>query len=307
MASPSTDHRPRLHPPPAPIGAERGAIPALAGIGLRFPHHTAVLETRPEIAWLEVHTENYTDGGQPLAYLEAIRTHYPISLHGVGLSLGSAEGLNALHLERILQTAERVEPALVSEHLSWSVVDGRYLADLLPLPMTEEALDMVCRHVDQTQAYLRRRILVENPSTYLRWRHSTIPEWEFLAAVTGRTGCGILCDVNNIYVSAANHGWDPSAYLAALPPAAIGEIHLAGHSVRELGNGRVLRIDDHGSRVIPVVWALYAKALARFGAVPTLIEWDTDIPALEVLLGEASRAAMLLQEIREGDRDADAA
>jgi len=173
--------------------------------------------------------------------------------------------------------------------------------------MTEEALDMVCRHVDQTQAYLRRRILVENPSTYLRWRHSTIPEWEFLAAVTGRTGCGILCDVNNIYVSAANHGWDPSAYLAALPPAAIGEIHLAGHSVRELGNGRVLRIDDHGSRVIPVVWALYAKALARFGAVPTLIEWDTDIPAVEVLLGEASRAAMLLQEIREGDRDADAA
>jgi len=273
---------------------DKRPIRARAEIGLRFPHHAAVLETRPGITWLEVHTENYMGGGQPLGYLEAIRAQYPISLHGVGLSLGSAEGLDALHLERILQFAERIEPALVSEHLSWSVVDGRYLADLLPLPMTEEALDIVCRHVDQTQAYLRRRILIENPSTYLRWRHSTIPEWEFLAAVASRTGCGILCDVNNIYVSAANHGWDPSAYLAGLPPAAIGEIHLAGHSVRELENGHVLRIDDHGSRVIPEVWALYAEAAARFGAVPTLIEWDTDIPALEVLLDEASRAERLL-------------
>jgi uncharacterized protein (UPF0276 family) len=266
-----------------------------------------VLETQPDVAWLEVHTENYMGGGKPLACLEAIRSHYPISLHGVGLSLGSAEGLDAVHLERIRQTAEHIEPALVSEHLSWSVVDGRYLADLLPLPMTEEALDIVCRHVDQTQAYLGRRILVENPSSYLHWRHSTIPEWEFLSAVASRTGCGILCDVNNIYVSAANHGWDPSAYLAALPPAAIGEIHLAGHSVRALGDGRVLRIDDHGSRVIPEVWTLYSDALARFGPVPTLIEWDTDIPELGVLLGEASRAETLLGEVRQGFRDADAA
>jgi uncharacterized protein (UPF0276 family) len=161
--------------------------------------------------------------------------------------------------------------------------------------------------VDQTQAYLRRRILVENPSTYLRWRHSTVPEWEFLAAVADRTGCGILCDVNNIYVSAANHGWDPSAYLAALPPAAIGEIHLAGHSIRALGDGRVLRIDDHGSGVIPEVWTLYTEALARFGPVPTLIEWDTDIPELGVLLGEASRAGTLVGEVRQGFRDAHAA
>jgi uncharacterized protein (UPF0276 family) len=242
-----------------------------------------------------------------LACLEAIRSHYPISLHGVGLSLGSTEDLDAAHLERIRQTAERIEPALVSEHLSWSIIDGRYLADLLPLPMTEEALDIVCRHVDQTQAYLRRRILVENPSTYLRWRHSTIPEWEFLSAVASRTGCGILCDVNNIYVSAANHGWDPPAYLAGLLPATIGEIHLAGHSVRELGGGRVLRIDDHGSRVFPQVWTLYTEALARFGPVPTLIEWDTDIPELGILLGEASRAETLLGEVRQGFRDADAA
>ena len=284
-----------------------GPSPAKAGIGLRFPHHRAVLDTRPDVAWLEVHTENYMGGGKPLAYLEAIRAHYPISLHGVGLSLGSAEGLDVVHLERIRQTALRIQPALVSEHLSWSVVDGRYLADLLPLPMTEEALDIVCRHVDQTQAYLRRRILVENPSTYLRWRHSTIPEWEFLAAVASRTGCGILCDVNNIYVSAANHGWDPLVYLAELPPAAIGEIHLAGHSTRALADGRVLRMDDHGSRVIPEVWTLYTEALARFGAVPTLIEWDTDIPELWVLLDEASCAETLLGEVWQGVRDVDAA
>jgi uncharacterized protein (UPF0276 family) len=287
--------------------ADRGPIPAKAGIGLRFQHHKAVAETRPDIAWLEVHTENYMGGGRPVAYLEKIRADYPISLHGVGLSLGSAEGLDQSHLERIRRVVDVIEPALVSEHLSWSVVDGRYLADLLPLPMTEEALETVCRHVDQAQAYLGRRILVENPSTYLRYRHSTIPEWEFLAAVSRRTGCGILCDVNNIYVSAANHGWNPSAYLAALPAAAIGEIHLAGHSVRDLEGCGVLRIDDHGSRVIPEVWALYAEALARFGPTPTLIEWDTNVPALEVLLDEAGQAADLLDEARRKLADADAA
>jgi uncharacterized protein len=289
-----------------PIGPAGGAIPAKAGIGLRFPHHAAVLETRPKVAWLEVHTENYMGGGKPIGMLAAIRAHYPIALHGVGLSLGSAERLDRAHLERVREVARRIEPDIMSEHLSWSVADDRYLADLLPLPMTEEALDTVCRHVDQTQEYLGRSILVENPSTYLRWRHSTIPEWEFLATLAARTGCGILCDVNNIYVSAANHGWDASAYLAALPPAAIGEIHLAGHSVRELENGRVLRIDDHGSRVIPQVWALYRKALARFGRVPTLIEWDTDIPELEVLLDEAAQAAALLAQRQRGSLDADA-
>jgi uncharacterized protein (UPF0276 family) len=283
-----------------------GALPVKAGIGLRFQHHAAVLATRPAIAWLEVHTENYMGGGKPIAALEAIRDHYPVALHGVGLSLGSAEGLDRAHLERIRQVAERIAPAAVSEHLSWSTVAGHYLADLLPLPMTEEALDVVCRHVDQVQACLRRPILVENPSSYLRWHHSTIPEWEFLAAAAGRTGCGILCDVNNIYVSAANHGWEASAYLAALPPAAVGEIHLAGHSVRELENGRVLRIDDHGSRVIAEVWALYAKALARFGPVPTLVEWDTDIPPLRVLLDEAGHAAALLDEVQRGARDDEA-
>jgi len=278
----------------AAIGAERGPVPREAGIGLRFPHHQAVLDEQPRVAWLEVHTENYLGGGTPLAYLEAIRRDYPVSLHGVGLSLGSAEGLDLGHLDRVRRTVERIAPALVSEHLSWSIAEGRYLADLLPLPMTEEALGIVCRNVDRTQTVLRRRILVENPSSYLRWRHSTIPEWEFLAAVARRTGCGILCDVNNIYVSACNHGWHPSTYLA-------------GHSVRQLEGSRVLRIDDHGSRVIPQVWELYAEALARFGPVPTLIEWDTDLPALAVLVDEAARAAALLDCARQKIADANAA
>lgn len=254
---------------------------------------------RPAVGWLEVHTENYFGGGMPGRYLDAVRGHYPVSLHGVGLSLGSAQGLDGKHLDQVAAAVERFAPALVSEHLSWSVVDGRYLADLLPLPMTEEALAVVCRHVDQMQTRLQRPILIENPSTYLRWRHSTIPEWEFLAEVARRSGCGILCDVNNIYVSAMNHGWDAKAYLAALPPAAIGEIHLAGHSLRELESGALLRIDDHGSRVIPEVWALYAEALQRFGPVPTLIEWDTSLPPLAVLLDEASQAATLLDRHRE--------
>src|SRR5262249_35153759 len=197
------------------------------------------------------------------------------------------------HLDRVRRTVECIAPALVSEHLSWSTAEGSYLADLLPLPMTEEALGVVCRHVDRTQTVLKRRILVENPSTYLRWRHSTISEWEFLAAVAHRTGCGILCDVNNIYVSACNHGWDPSTYLAALPPAAIGEFHLAGHSVRQLEGGRTLRIDDHGSRVIPEGWELYAEAPARFGPVPTLIERDPNLPAPQVPLDGAPRAPRL--------------
>jgi uncharacterized protein (UPF0276 family) len=290
-----------------PIADPRYPIPAKAGIGLRFQHHQAVLDVDPDVAWMEVHTENYMGGGTPLRYLDAIRRDYPISLHGVGLSLGGAEGLDPAHLERIRQVAERIDPGQMSEHIAWSIADGTYLADLLPLPMTEESLAVVCRHVDQVQSVMKRRILVENPSTYLRFGHSTIPEWEFMTAVAERTGCGILCDVNNIYVSAHNHGWDASTYLAALPPAAIGEIHLAGHSVRPLGDGTTLRIDDHGSRVIAEVWALYREALACFGPVPTLIEWDTDVPPLDVLLGEAAFAGRLLLQAEQEGCGADAA
>src|ERR1700716_1315872 len=223
-----------------------------------------------------------------------MRGNSPISLHGVGLSLGSAKGIDPAHLERIRKVAERIEPGLISEHIAWNLVGGSYLADLLPLPMTEEALDVVCRHVDQTQVYLKRRILVENPSTYVAFGNSIIPEWEFMTAVAARTGCGILCDVNNICVSAHNHGWDAAAYIAALPPAAVGEIHLAGHSIRNFADGSTLRIDDHGSKVSDEVWALYQQAVARFGAMPTLIEWDNEVPSLDVLLGEANRASAFM-------------
>ena len=294
-------------PPTAVLRLERSLIPASAGIGLRFQHHREVRDTRPDVAWLEVHSENYMGGGTPVAYLEAIRRDYPVSFHGVGLSLGSAERIDDVHLDRLDRLIGRFEPDLVSEHLSWSLAGGIYLADLLPLPMTEEALDIVCRNVDAAQDRLGRRILIENPSTYLKFRHSSIPEWEFLAAVASRTGCGLLCDVNNIYVSACNHGWDPVTYLRALPRHAIGEIHLAGHAVREVGNGVVLRIDDHGSRVCSEVWSLYRDALALFGPVPTLIEWDTNVPPLEVLLAEARRAERFLSAARRKAGDAVAA
>jgi uncharacterized protein (UPF0276 family) len=269
-------------------------IPASAGIGLRFPHHRAVLEERPAAAWFEVHPENYMGGGTPLMYLDAIRRHYPLSLHGVGLSLGSADSLDERHLARLRRLTERVEPDLVSEHLSWSAARGVHFAELLPLPLTEEALAIVCRNVEVTQDFLGRRILVENASSYLRYRHSTIPEWEFIAAVAASTGCGILCDVNNIFVSACNHGFDPSRYLRALPGDRIGEIHLAGHTLRKLDDGRSIRIDDHGSRVCQEVWALYAEAVALFGRVPTLIEWDTEVPPLAVLLEEAAHAQSIM-------------
>jgi uncharacterized protein (UPF0276 family) len=281
----------------AEIEATGSSIPVRVGIGLRFPHHRAVSEQRPAIGWFEVHPENYFGGGSPLAYLEHVRHEYPLSFHGVGLSLGSAMGISRHHCERLQALVTRFEPGLVSEHLSWSVVGGHYVADLLPLPMTEEALAVVCRNVDAVQTCLRRRILVENPSSYLRYRHSTMPEWEFLAAVARQTGCGVLCDVNNIYVSAGNHGWAPATYFAALDPVSIGEVHIAGHSTRDLENGVLLRIDDHGSRVCPEVWTLYAEALARFGPVPTLVEWDTNVPPLDTLLDEAAKAEALLDRV----------
>jgi uncharacterized protein (UPF0276 family) len=273
-----------------------GPIPAQAGIGLRFPHHRTVMDTRPAVAWFEVHTENYLGGGSSLACLEQIRRDYPISLHGVGLSLGSADALDALHLRRIADLTRRMAPALVSEHLSFSAIQGVYLPDLLPLPMTEEALVTVSAHVTQVQDTLGQQLLVENPSSYLRYRHSVIPEWEFLAALVQRTGCALLCDVNNIYVSASNHGWNAETYLSALPAGAVREIHVAGHSERTLSGGRRILIDDHGSPVCEAVWSLYRNAINRFGARPTLIEWDNDIPTFEVLEGEAARAGRYLRE-----------
>lgn len=284
-----------------------GPVPARAGIGLRFAHHEAVIASRPRVAFLEVHAENYFGGGVTRRCLESVRREYPLSLHGVGLSLGSAEPLDPMHLRRLAELVRHVEPALVSEHLSWSISAGEYLADLLPLPMTEEALEIVARHVEQTQEALGRHILLENPSSYLRFEHSPIPEWEFLEALAKRTGCRLLCDINNIFVSAHNLGADPARYLQALEPSLIEEIHLAGHAERTLSDGRVIRIDNHGSAVSPAVWALYQSALKRVGPKPTLIEWDSDLPPLAVLVREAQSADVYLTEAGAGGVHADAA
>ena len=289
----------------SPIPA--GGMPCAAGIGLRFAHHQRFIEGRPRIAWLEAHAENYLGGGSARRCLDTIRRDFPLSLHGVGLSLGSVEGLDERHLRRITSLVYELQPQLVSEHLSWSIVGGRYLADLLPLPMTEEALDVVCRHVVRVQDRLGRQILIENPSTYVQFEHSSIPEWEFLTALVRRTGCGMLCDINNLFVSASNHGWNPQTYLRELPADEIAEIHLAGHAIRALEDGCVLRIDDHGSRVAPEVWDLYRQALQLYGPKPTLIEWDTDIPDLETLLDEAAHAQHLIETTRAEAGNAHAA
>lgn len=273
------------------------SIPARAGIGLRFAHHEAVRAEPPDVGWLEVHSENYFGGGSPLAHLEAIRARYPISLHGVGLSLGSADALDARHLHRVAELVRRIEPALVSEHLAWSTFEGRYFADLLPLPFTEESLEVVCRNVERVQETLGREILLENASACLRYRHSILSEWEFLGEIARRTGCGILCDVNNIAVSASNLGFNARRYLTGLPREHVAEIHLAGHQLRLLPDGRSIRIDDHGSRVSDEVWGLYREALTLFGPVPTLIEWDTNIPPLEDLLDEAAKADAILSNM----------
>ncbi len=266
------------------------ALPLAAGVGLRAPHVRHVLDTRPGVAWFEVHSENYfADGGPALAALAAIRRAYPVALHGVGLSLGSADPLDRDHLAKLARLAARIEPAAISEHLCWSGFGGRHFNDLLPLPYTPEALDHVCARIGEVQDFLGRAILVENVSSYHAFPESTIPEAEFVAAVAARSGCRLLLDVNNIEVNARNHGLDAHAYLRALPPDAVAEIHLAGYD----DSGPIV-IDTHGAPVAPPVWALYEAALARFGRVPTLVEWDTDIPAFPVLAGEAATAQAML-------------
>ena len=276
----------------APRRPARAKLPPRAGIGLRAPHYREILETRPDIGWVEVHSENYFGrGGQPLHYLERARCQYPLSLHGVGLSLGSADGLRQAQLMQLKALVERFDPAFVSDHLCWGTIGERHLNDLLPLPYTEAALDAVCINVVRAQEFLGRQILVENVSSYLQFSDSTIPEWEFVGEVARRTGCGLLLDVNNIYVSAVNHGFDALHYLDAIPAHAVREIHLAGFD----SNG-VCLIDTHGKPVAGPVWNLYGEALTRFGPVPTLIEWDMDLPPLVVLLQEAAKAQEILNQ-----------
>lgn len=265
---------------------------SLVGIGLRAQHAQELLSRLPKnIGWLEIHSENYfAEGGKAHAYLAALHEHYPISLHGVGLYIGSTDPLDPQHLRSLKTLIERVQPMLVSEHLCWGAINGKVLNDLLPLPYTEEALQHFCAKTTEVQDYLGRQILIENPSSYLQFAHSTIPEYEFLEAVAERTGCGILLDLNNIYVSAINHNFDPNAYLAAIPESMVQEIHLAGFE-----NNGVCLIDTHSQPVCDDVWKLYQHALQRFSQVPTLIEWDADIPPLDVLLAEAAQAQQLLE------------
>lgn len=260
------------------------------GVGLRAAHYRDFLARRPRVGWLEVHTENYLQpSGWDWHVLQALRSDYALSLHGVGLGLGSAHGFSEAHLERVRALAERIEPALVSEHLSWGAVAQRQLHDLLPLALNGAALDLLCARVGRVQDVLKRPILLENVSTYLRFCDDAMSEAQFLAELARRSGCGLLLDINNLYVNQCNHGEDALIAIQSIAPRSVGELHLGGHLVTPQAV-----IDHHGATVAEPVWALYAAALQRFGAIPTLIEWDTDVPELDVLLGEADKAQALL-------------
>jgi len=273
------------------------AWPSLGfGVGLRSEHYDLVLSGRPDVDWFEVVTENFMDtGGRPLDVLERVRRDHPVALHGVALSIGSVDPLSERYLENLRALVDRIEPALVTDHLCWTGVDGRSLYDLLPVPYTDEALAHVGARVELVQERLGRPILLENPSTYIEYHASEMPEWEFLAALAGRSGCGILLDVNNVFVTCSNHGHGPARYIDAIPRAAVGQIHLGGFSER----GTYL-FDTHSRAVSREVWALYAHAVRRFGAVSTLVEWDADVPEFEVLCAEAERARAITSEVLHG-------
>ena len=266
-------------------------LPSRAGVGLKAEHYRTILESRPAIGFFEVHAENYMGaGGPPHRYLSAIRAAWPLSLHGVGLSIGADRPLDPDHLQRLKALADRYAPGLVSEHLAWSSHDCGFLDDLLPVPYTAQSLARVADHIDQVQEFLGRQILLENPATYLAFEESTWPEIDFIAAVVQRTGCGLLLDVNNVYVASINQQWDPLAYIDAFPLAAVQEIHLAGHTRESDETGRALLIDTHDRPVADIVWDLYAHAVREAGATPTLIEWDANLPDWPTLAAQALRA-----------------
>jgi len=279
------------HTNPSPVG------PTAVGVGFKAEHFEPIVDSRPELGFFEVHAENYMGaGGPPHRRLDAVRERYPLSLHGVGLSIGSPGPLDQAHLDRLAAVARRFEPALVSEHLAWSTHAGAFFNDLLPLPYTRETLARVVDHIDEVQNALRRPILLENPSTYVVFAESTFAETDFLREIARRAGCGLLLDVNNIFVSATNHGYDPHRYLADFPLSAVGEIHLAGFAEDEDDAGLPLLIDAHNSPVRDPVWTLYADAIRRLGTMPTLIEWDNDLPSWPTLLGEARRAKRVMAD-----------
>jgi uncharacterized protein (UPF0276 family) len=271
-------------------------LPRAPGLGFKPAHFEAIRAARPDLGFFEVHAENYMGAGGPShRMLEALRADYALSLHGVGLSIGGAGRLDRAHLARLRVLIDRYEPESFSEHLAWSSHGAAYLNDLLPLPYDGESLAVVCDHVDEAQDALGVRLLLENPATYLTFEHSTMPETTFLAEIARRTGCGLLLDVNNVFVSAANHRTDPRAYLAAFPMQDVGEIHLGGHDEEETPSGPLL-IDSHGAPVADPVWTLCAETLGRTGPMPVLVEWDNDVPEFPVLLAEAGRAGRMLRQ-----------
>ncbi|WP_375257207.1 DUF692 domain-containing protein [Citreimonas sp.] len=269
-------------------------LPDAPGVGFKTQHRADLDDPGP-VSWLEIHAENYmSDGGPRMAMLDEIARRFPLSIHGVGLSIGGEAPLDRDHLARLRRLVERVNPASFSEHLAWSTHDGAYLSDLLPLPYTDATLDRVARHIDEVQQALGLRMLLENPSSYLAFAESTYAETDFLAEIARRTGCGMLLDINNVFVSAANLQVSATDYLDAYPLDAVGEIHLGGHAEDRDATGAPLLIDDHGAPVADPVWALYARTIARTGPLPTLIEWDNDVPPFATLRAEAARAGAIL-------------
>jgi uncharacterized protein (UPF0276 family) len=289
-----------MKPATAPLAGRAAAnLPPRAGVGLKPEHFREILSMATDIGFFEVHAENYmVDGGAFHHYLEQIRARYPLSIHGVGLSIGGEGPLDEGHLDRLARLLDRYQPQSFSEHLAWSSHGGTFLNDLLPVPYNRTTLDRVCAHVDRVQSRLKRRMLLENPATYVEFTASTLAETEFIDEVVRRTGCGLLLDINNAYVSCINHGRDPLAYLSALPLGHVGEIHLAGFAEDFDAAGDRLLIDSHGSPVADDVWKLYADVVSRMGPTATLLERDNDIPALPVLLAEAHQADRIMTATR---------
>lgn len=270
-------------------------LPLGVGVGYKPQHFSDLLEAQGAVKWIEVHAENYMgDGGRPHAQLRALSERFALSVHGVGLSIGGDQPLDAGHLSRLRTLLDRTNPASFSEHLAWSTHGAEYLNDLLPLPYTDATLTRVAAHITEVQDTLGRHMLLENPSSYLAFSESTVPEADFLAALVQRTGCGLLLDVNNVFISATNLGLSPHAYIDAYPLAAVGEIHVGGHAVDHDDGGAPLLIDSHGAAVVDPVWALLDYTLARSGPKPVLVEWDTDVPDWATLRAEADRAAAAL-------------
>ncbi|MEO8924938.1 MAG: DUF692 family multinuclear iron-containing protein [Caldimonas sp.] len=287
------------------LSCDRGTVPPRAGVGLKAEHYRTVIDTGPDIGFFEVHAENYMGaGGPPHRYLEAIRERYALSLHGVGLSIGADRPLDREHLRRLRGLIDRYSPGLFSEHLAWSSHDSGFLNDLLPLPYTVETLARVCEHIDEVQTTLGRQMLLENPSTYLAFVESTWSEVDFIAEVVRRTGCGLLLDVNNVYVASTNQQQDPKAYIDAFPLAHVQQIHLAGYARDADEKGRPLLIDAHDRRVDDIVWGLYAHVISRLGSTPTLIEWDADVPAWPVLEAEAQHAQAIMVAVQDEQHQA---